>query len=205
MLTRSTIASPIVKMRGVGYYRLDRNVVRENLVVRIENRAALGVDGLLVNMFFSSETGIFVVLDHLQIDQAKRKDAEQPDKSSAYQHATSSAVSIHFASDGLTTGWIASSSVERGRNRQAHDVALGNRDHFQVAFFQSALQRRARRQGRDLCAGYIVLGAQTRQLVLQRLLSLAQMIELKRQINIAQPGQRQKRRHHDPSRQRRAR
>jgi hypothetical protein len=37
------------------------NVVRENLFVRVENRAALCVNNLLVNVFFSSKTRILVV------------------------------------------------------------------------------------------------------------------------------------------------
>src|SRR6266702_5474385 len=42
------------------------------------------------------------------------KDAEEPDKSSAHEHATASAVWIHLAADGLTTGWIVSSSGDPG-------------------------------------------------------------------------------------------
>ncbi len=58
-------------MRGVSDYRFHRNVVRENFVVRVENHAALSVNFLLVDVFFSSEAGIFVVLNDLQINQTK--------------------------------------------------------------------------------------------------------------------------------------
>ena len=56
-------------MRGVRHYRFDRNVVRENFVVRIKDRAAFCVDNLFVNVFLSSKPGVFVVLYHLQINQ----------------------------------------------------------------------------------------------------------------------------------------
>src|SRR4029077_16017990 len=105
---------PVVEMCGVGHYRFYRNVVREDLVVRVEDHAALCVDDLLVNVFFSSKPGVFVVFYGLQINQTKRKDAEQSDESSANQHATASAVWIHLAAEGFTTGWIVSSSGDRG-------------------------------------------------------------------------------------------
>ena len=55
-------------MRGVGHYCLDRNVVREYFVIRIEDRAAFRVDDLLMDVLFSCETGVFVVFNCLQID-----------------------------------------------------------------------------------------------------------------------------------------
>src|SRR5262249_21766858 len=87
-------------MRRVGHDCFHRNVVRENLIVRIQDDAAFGVNDLLVYMFFCSEPGVFVVLDCLEINQAERKDAEQPDKSSTHQSATTSATWIHVAPKG---------------------------------------------------------------------------------------------------------
>ena len=87
-------------MRCVGHDGFHRNVVRENFIVRVEDHAAFGVNDLLVNVLFRSEPGVFVVLDCLEINQAKRKDAEQADKSSTHQSATSSATWIHVALKG---------------------------------------------------------------------------------------------------------
>ena len=42
--------------------------MREDFAIRIEDRAAFCVDDLLLNVFFSGKTGVFVVLDCLQID-----------------------------------------------------------------------------------------------------------------------------------------
>src|SRR5215471_8196362 len=105
---------PIVKMRSVGHHCLNRNVVREDFVIRIQDRAAFSVDDLLVNVLFSGKTGVFVVFDCLQIDQTKRKNAEQPDKSAAHEYAAGPTVYIHFVPEGLATGWTTSSSAERG-------------------------------------------------------------------------------------------
>src|SRR5262252_4609466 len=90
----------IAKKGGVGHDGFHRNVVRENFVVRIQDDATFGVNDLLVNVCFRSEPGVFVVLDCLEINQAKRKDAEQADKTSAHQSATSSATWIHVAPKG---------------------------------------------------------------------------------------------------------
>ena len=62
---------PVVNVRGVGHYRFYRNIVRQNLVVRVQNHAALGVNNLFVNVFFRGEPGVFVVLDRLKINQTK--------------------------------------------------------------------------------------------------------------------------------------
>ncbi len=83
-------------MGRIGHDRLDRNVVREDFVVRVENRAALGVDRLFVDVFFSSEPGVFVVLDHLQINEPERKCAEQCREPEADQRATNPAVPLHL-------------------------------------------------------------------------------------------------------------
>ena len=63
-------------MRRVGHDGLDRRVVGKNFVIRVQNRAALGVDRLFVDVFFSRKPGVLVVLDHLQIDKPEGKDAE---------------------------------------------------------------------------------------------------------------------------------
>ena len=101
-------------MRGIRHDSFLWNVVCQNFVVRVENHPALCVNDLFVNVLFSSKPGVFIVLYCLQINQTKRKDAEEPDETSAHQHATTSAIWIHFAVEGLTTGWIASSSGDRG-------------------------------------------------------------------------------------------
>src|SRR5438105_3002961 len=85
------------EMRRVSDYRFHGNVVGEDLVVGVENRAALGEDGLLVNVLLSSQSGVLVVLDHLQIDQAKRKRAEQKNEAEANDCASGSAVPFHLA------------------------------------------------------------------------------------------------------------
>src|SRR4029077_4294519 len=87
-------------MRCISNDGFHRNVVRENFTVRVEDHAAFGVNDLFVNVRFRSEPSIFVVLDCLKINQAKRKDAEQTDKSSTHQSATSSATWIHVAVKG---------------------------------------------------------------------------------------------------------
>ena len=96
--------------------------MREDFVVRVENHAALCVDGLLVNVFFSGKPGVLVVLYGLQINQPKRKDAEEADKTSAHQHAATSAIWIHLAAEGFTTGWIASSSDRVRRTMCASEI-----------------------------------------------------------------------------------
>ena len=55
----------IGKMCRVGHEGFHRNVVRENFIVGVQDHAAFGVNQLLVNVFFRSETGVFVVLDCL--------------------------------------------------------------------------------------------------------------------------------------------
>jgi hypothetical protein len=42
--------------------------MREDFVIRIEDRAAFRVDDLLINVLFSGKTGVFVMLDCLQVD-----------------------------------------------------------------------------------------------------------------------------------------
>jgi hypothetical protein len=71
--------------------------VRQDFVVRVENRASLGEDGLLVNVLFSGQSRVLVVLDHLEIDQAKRKRAEQENEAEANDGASGSAVPFHLA------------------------------------------------------------------------------------------------------------
>src|SRR5204863_7941393 len=86
------------------------------------------VNDLFINVLFSGKTGVFVMLYRLEINQTKRKDAEESDKSSATQHATVTAVWIHLAADGLITGWICSSSADRGaivsRTRLASEIGI---------------------------------------------------------------------------------
>jgi len=69
-------------------------------------------------------------------------------------------------------------------------------------FRHCALQCRARSQSRDLRAGHIILGAETGELVLDRLPALTQVIELQRQIDVAQSGEGEKRGYNNPARER---
>jgi hypothetical protein len=69
--------------------------VREDFIVCVENCAALRVNDLFVNVFFSSQPGVLVVLDHLEIDQSKRKTAEEGGEGEARQRATDSAIPLH--------------------------------------------------------------------------------------------------------------
>jgi zinc transporter ZupT len=55
-------------------------------------------------MFLSSKASVLIVLDRLQINQAKRKNAEQDDQNNANQYATAAAVWIHLVVEGLATG-----------------------------------------------------------------------------------------------------
>jgi hypothetical protein len=70
-------------MRGVSHDSFDGNVVGENLVVRVKDRAALRINDLFVSVFFSSKAGVLVVLSYLKINKTEREDAEERDKSSA--------------------------------------------------------------------------------------------------------------------------
>ena len=63
-------------MRGIGHDGLDRGVMGEDFVVRIEDRTALREDRLLVNVFLRGEPGVLVVLDHLQVNQSEGKETE---------------------------------------------------------------------------------------------------------------------------------
>ena len=84
-------------MSRVRDHRFHRDVVRQDFVVRVENRAALGEYGLLVNVLFSGQSSVLLVLDHLEIDQAKRKRAEQENEAEANDCASGSAVPFHLA------------------------------------------------------------------------------------------------------------
>src|SRR5471032_2928568 len=100
-------------MRRIGHDRLDGGVVRKDFVVRVQNRAALGVDRLFVDVFFSGEFGVLVVLDHLQINEPERKSAEQGREPEANQRATNSAVPLHLPARLFAMGWTASSPSGR--------------------------------------------------------------------------------------------
>src|SRR6476646_6247797 len=79
--------------------------------------------------------------------------------------------------------WLKRIFATRARRIQPHDVLLGDREHFEVTLFQPALQGRARGERRDLNARDVVLRAKRSELVLERLLAIAEMIELERQVN----------------------
>ena len=85
------------QMGRVGDDRFDRDVVRENFVVSVENCAAFGKDRLLNYVLFSGESGVLVVLDHLEVDQAKGKRAEEQNEAEADDCTSCSAVPFHLA------------------------------------------------------------------------------------------------------------
>ena len=91
-------------MRGVSHDSFDRNVVGENFVVRVKDRAALRINDLFVSVFFSSKTGVLVVLNYLKINKTKREDAEERDKSGADQRTSASTVRVHLRRDRFATG-----------------------------------------------------------------------------------------------------
>src|SRR5450432_2326769 len=103
----------IIQMGRIGHHRLDRCVVREHFVVRVQNRATLGVDRLFVDVFFRGESGVLLVFDHLQINKPKRKYAEQHREPEADQRATNPAVPLHLPARLFATGWTASSPSGR--------------------------------------------------------------------------------------------
>ena len=75
----------------------NRNVVCEDFVIGVEDRAALGEDRLLDDVLFSSQPGVLLVLDHLEVDQAKRKCAEKQNEAEANEGASCPAVPFHLA------------------------------------------------------------------------------------------------------------
>jgi hypothetical protein len=83
-------------MGGVRDHRLDRRVVSEDFVIRVQDRAALGEDRLFDDVLLSGEAGVLVVLDHLKVDQAKRKSAEEQNEAEADDGASCSAVPSHL-------------------------------------------------------------------------------------------------------------
>jgi hypothetical protein len=50
--------------------------VREHFVVGIVYEAALRVNRLLVDVLLSGESRVLIVLEHLQVNETKRKSAE---------------------------------------------------------------------------------------------------------------------------------
>src|ERR1043166_2416455 len=100
----------IVHMAGVGDDRLNRHIVREHFVVRVEDFTALSTDDLFVNVLLSSEPGVFVVLDQLQVNEPERKRAKERDKSKADNDAPKATGPFHLPACSFFTGWIRSSS-----------------------------------------------------------------------------------------------
>src|SRR4051812_36041682 len=113
-------------MGGIGHHRLDRGIVGEDFVVCVEDRTAFGKNGLLVNMFLSGEAGILLVLDHLQVNEPERKDAEQSREREGDQRASNPAVPLHLPARLFATGWTASSGRTCGAlNRTMFCSAIG--------------------------------------------------------------------------------
>src|SRR5256885_10882133 len=68
---------------------------------------------------------------------------------------------------------------------EPNNVVLGDRNHLQITFLQSPLQRRARSKGGDLRARDFVLHSQIGDFRLKRFLAITQMVKLKGKINVA--------------------
>src|SRR4051812_37506645 len=114
-------------MSRVGDDGLDRRVMGENFVIGVEDRPALGEDGLLVNVLLRGEPGVLVVLDHLEIDEPERKQTEKSGKKKADQRATDPAVPLHLPGRLFETG-CTTSSTRGGRgafNRTMLCSAIG--------------------------------------------------------------------------------
>src|ERR1700682_3882523 len=96
-------------MRRISHDRLDGGVVGKDFVVRVQNRAALRVDRLFVDVFFSSQPGVLVVLDHLQINEPEGKRAEQRREPETDQRTTNPAIPLHLPARLFAIGWTAPS------------------------------------------------------------------------------------------------
>ena len=79
---------------------------------------------------------------------------------------------------------------------------LGDRNHFEIAFLQAALQGGARSQRGNLCARDFILHLQVRHFGLEGFLAIAEMIKLESEIDVAQTGEREKSGQDNPARQR---
>ena len=84
--------------------------MREDFVIGVENRTALGKDRLLVNVFLRGEPGVLVVLDHLEVHEPEGKQTEKSGKKKADQRATDPAVPLHLPGRLFETGWTVSSA-----------------------------------------------------------------------------------------------
>jgi hypothetical protein len=51
---------------------------------------------LLVNVLLRRDSRVLVVLEHLQVDEAKRKSAKEQNEAEANERATGSAVPLHL-------------------------------------------------------------------------------------------------------------
>jgi len=61
-------------------------------------------------VLFRGEPGVLVVLDHLEVDEPKRKETEKSGKEKADQRATDPAVPLHLPGRLFETGWTVSST-----------------------------------------------------------------------------------------------
>jgi hypothetical protein len=85
----------VVHVRCIGHHRHDWHVISQHVFVRVNDASSLGVNDLLVNVLLGRESGVFIVLDHLQIDQPKREPAEERDETEADQRAAKTASPLH--------------------------------------------------------------------------------------------------------------
>ena len=77
MLSKIDSRCEIVQVVASATTVCDRNIVREHFVVGVEIAPRSAEDDLLVNVFLSGQPGVLVVLDHLEVDEPKGKDAEE--------------------------------------------------------------------------------------------------------------------------------
>src|SRR6266550_747190 len=97
-------------MRGISDDDFDRDVVGENFAIGIGDDTAVGVDRLLVNVFLGRQPGVLVVLNELQINEAKREPAKKKDKTNANKCTPSPTVPSHLPTWSFATGRMAFSS-----------------------------------------------------------------------------------------------
>ena len=91
-------------MAGVSHHGRHRHIVGKNLVVRIEDGAALSRNDLFTDMLFRGQTRIFVMLDQLEVNEPKRESAEERDKKKTDHGAAYATVPFHLPARSLITG-----------------------------------------------------------------------------------------------------
>ena len=103
----------VVDQCPVGHDRRDRDVLRENLVAGVVNRAPLRRDDVASDIFLRGQLAVVVVHHHLEMDQPIGEDAEEQREEDTNQGAAGSAIPLHCLPCWLATGWRSSSPAGR--------------------------------------------------------------------------------------------